>query len=105
MPISPYSEKNNLIPYLVAFSLFLAQKNHFRIGRAKNVEKRLLYLVVKILPYRYCTTKTNVGQKWHQSTADGFLLFRWTYFFKFKGPCPFKLNKTFFSVLINFVVE
>jgi hypothetical protein len=35
MPILTYSEGNILIPYLVAFSLFNAQKNHFRIGRAK----------------------------------------------------------------------
>jgi hypothetical protein len=42
MPISTYSEQKILGPYLVAFSLFLAQKCHFRIGRAKNIEKRLL---------------------------------------------------------------
>jgi hypothetical protein len=29
---------------------------------------------------RYCTTKINMGQKWYQSTAYGFLLFRWTFF-------------------------
>jgi hypothetical protein len=42
MPISPYSEKKILGPYLVAFSLFWAQKSYFRIGKAKNIEKRLL---------------------------------------------------------------
>jgi hypothetical protein len=42
MPISAYSEKKMLGPYLVAFSLFRAQKSYFRLGRAKNIEKRLL---------------------------------------------------------------
>jgi hypothetical protein len=42
MPISTNSEKKIFGPYLVPFSLFLAQKYHFPQGRAKNREKRLL---------------------------------------------------------------
>jgi hypothetical protein len=35
-----------------------------------------------------------MGQKWYQWIAYDFILLRYT-FFKFKGPCPFKLKKRF----------
>jgi hypothetical protein len=42
MPISTYSEKKILGPYLVAFLLFEHKKKHFRIGKVKNICKCLL---------------------------------------------------------------
>jgi hypothetical protein len=45
-----------------------------------------------------------MGQKWFQWIADNFPLFRWTFFLNFKGPWPFKIKTSDFSVLMYFIV-
>jgi hypothetical protein len=42
-----------------------------------------------------CPTKTNMGQKWYQSTAYDIMVF----LVYFKGPWPFKFKETFFSLV------
>jgi hypothetical protein len=49
MPISTYSEKKNLRPYLAAFSHYWALNSDFLIGKTKNIEKRLLQFDLRIL--------------------------------------------------------
>jgi hypothetical protein len=47
--------------------------------------------------------KTNMGQKWYQSTAYDLPISRLVFLFYLKGPWPFKFKETFFSSLINFL--
>jgi hypothetical protein len=48
--------------------------------------------------------KTNMGQKWYQSTAYDFLYCRRKFFKKFYGFCAFKFKETVFGILQNFGV-
>jgi hypothetical protein len=43
-----FEEKQNFLIYLVTFSLFLAQKTNFRIGRHESQEKYLFYFGLRI---------------------------------------------------------
>jgi hypothetical protein len=50
------------------------------------------------------TTKTNIVQKWYQSTAYDLQLFRWI-FFLFNGPSLFKKHKPVFRGQRHFVFK
>jgi hypothetical protein len=61
--------------------------------------------VADIFYLKVLSTKTNRGLEWYQSKAYDLPLFRWIFFFKFKGPSLFKKKKHDFSVNKHFVIE
>jgi hypothetical protein len=73
-------------------------KSPSSIANRSTLELDCLYL-------RYCPTKTNRGLEWYQSKAYDLPLFRWIFFFLFKGPSLFKKQKHVFSVNRHFVLE